>query len=96
MQFLILSRTLSDDKEHLEELIQLTEEIAESARESQLDLRKECDDYIVRLSEVSFLGYILVFTVFLNFRNAMKLASWRIKSVNMTTSFRSSDKRPSI
>lgn len=44
-------RTITDEKEHLEELVQLNEEIAETARESQLDLRKECDEYIVRLSE---------------------------------------------
>lgn len=46
-------RALVEDKEHLEELIQLSEEIAESARESQLDMRKECDEYIVQLNEKS-------------------------------------------
>lgn len=33
-------------------MAKLSEEIAEAARESQMDLRRECDEYIVRLSEV--------------------------------------------
>jgi DNA-binding protein H-NS len=45
-------RTFADEKEHLEEMAKLSEEIAEAARESQMDLRRECDEYIVRLSEV--------------------------------------------
>ncbi|KAI6197357.1 hypothetical protein M3Y94_01214500 [Aphelenchoides besseyi] len=44
-------RTLTEEKEHLEELLQLSEEIAEAARQTQMDIRQECDMYVVSASE---------------------------------------------
>ncbi|KAI6216325.1 Dynactin subunit 1 [Aphelenchoides fujianensis] len=44
-------RTLTEEKEHLEELYQLNEEIVEAARQTQLDIRQECDSYLVSVSE---------------------------------------------
>jgi hypothetical protein len=76
-------RALTDENDRLDEMIQLSEEIAEAAREGQAELRRECDGYIVELSDVRIRSSLMLFSNL--FRNTMNSWRWRIKLFNTKT-----------